>query len=709
MTEYKHNKPHFKLKFSEFDEDEAQVLSFQGEEEISGLFEYRINLLSENPSLDFSKILNKKAILTILRGDDDPVKINGIIIQFEQRGRTPDYVSYYAVLVPKIWRLKLIYRNEIYHDMNLEDLLNTIFNDEGYSGQDYKINLKKNYSKSEFIVQYKESDLDFISRKLEHFGIHYFFNFNDDNEVLTIADSNDEFKGLELSDEIPFNPNGDPFNERATITEFTCREKIVTGSVKLKDYNYLFPEKGLISQSKKNSQMPGMYYGFGENYSDEKDGDMLAGIRDEQFLVQSKIFSGVSDCRLFHAGTKFKIEKHYRDDWNSDYIITKLKVQGHQRGLFGILQQSSRVFPTFENTFEAIPADVVFRSQRKTPVPKIHGIMSSVVETSSNDEYSSLDDHGRYKSKILFDMSDTTGGESSLPIRLLQSYSGAGYGIHFPNHVGSEMLLAFVDGDVERPVGLGTIPNPSNASPTTVNNKSQNVIRTAAGNEILMDDMTNEARVSVSTPDANNISLDDKDDKIEVTTKDKHKITMDDKNQNITVKSKDGHKVLMDDKNQKMDIVSKGEHFITIDDKNKSITVSDKDKKNTFVIDIGNKKIVIKTDEGNIDMQAPKGKIDIKAKELSIETEGDTKVKAANIQSEAKQDHKMKASGISMEAKMDLKAKGMNVSAEATSEFKAKGLNSSLEGSVKSEVKGAMADLKASGIATIQGSLVKIN
>ncbi len=165
-------------------------------------------------------------------------------------------------------------------------------------------------------------------------------------------------------------------------------------------------------------------------------------------------------------------------------------MSGNQTGQYVIPQKLQVSKNLFECNFEAIPFDIDYRPFRKTPIPKITGIMSAKLESGAGDEYAFIDDHGRYKAKMLFDISDKNNGEATLPIRLTQSYSGAGYGIHFPNHEGTELLWSCVDGNVDRPIGLGTIPNPSNASPSTSGNKSQSVIRTAGQNELTFDDKT---------------------------------------------------------------------------------------------------------------------------------------------------------------------------------------------------------------------------
>lgn len=711
MFTQKFNQPYYEIKLSEIEDDSIGILSFEGEEQISGLFEYRIEIISKDAALDSAKILNKPATFTLVRGEEKPEKIHGIISNFVQHGRTKDYTFYKLVLVPRLWRLNLVYQNEVYQNLKIDEIIEEVLSDAGLKGSALKVDLKNQYPVHEYIVQYRETNFNFLNRRLEHFGIYYYFDHTGDLDVVVFTDANTKLPTIHSSDSVGFNENKDALGDSESILNLTCQEKVVTGTVQLKDYNYMFPEKQLVGESQIDSKLPGIYYDFGDNFETEKDAESLAKVRNQEFLCHRKVFEGKSDSRLLRAGYRFKLSSHFRDDWNGEYVLTKVSIKGAQHGLYGLLIPESTPAPTYICNFEAIPFDIDYRPPRKSAVPKISGIMSAKIQSGSGDEYAFIDDYGRYKAKMLFDISDKSNGEASLPIRLSQNYSGSGYGSHFPNHAGTELLWACVDGNVDRPIGLGTIPNPSQASPVLSKNKTQNVIRTAAGNEFLMDDKSKEAQISLSTPDANKISFDDKDDKIEVTTKDKHKLTMDDKNQNILVKSKDGHTILLDDKNTKIEVKSKNEHYIIINDKSgeEKIQISDKENKNYFTIDITNKKIVIESKEGSIDMLAPKGEINIKCKTLNVESEGDTSIKAANMKSEAKQDMKFNASNITNEAKMDLKQKGMNVTSEASMEHKSKGMNLTIEAGVNMQVKGTMVTVQSSGPNTIKGMPVLIN
>ncbi len=492
MVDYKHNEPYYKLKFSELEEDAVHVYGFEGHESISRLFEYRIELLSQDPEIDATQILNKKASLIFTRGEEDPIKINGIISHFEQRGKSPDYVSYYAVLVPKMWRLGLNFNSKIFQQVDLEAVVTEVLQESGFASEDFEFQLNNAYPQFEYCVQYRESDFDFVNRRLEHFGVYYYFDHRDENDVIVFTDSIDNLPVISQEDDIVYNPNKDPMPKLETVTELSCKEKVVTGKFKVKDYNFEYPDKDLQAEEQIDSEAPGTFYDYGDHFKDEGEGSFLAKMRNEQAVAESKLFHGKSDCRLFRTGFKFTFDvgEDYRNDWSGEYILLKKAARGNQHNLFAYLPSARTDVPTYENIFVAMPTDREYRPPRITPIPRISGILTAKVESGAGDEYAFLDDQGRYKYKVPFDLSGDTDGEASRPVRLSQPYSGPDYGVHFPNHAGTELVLSFVDGHVDRPLALGTVPNPNNVSPSLGGNKPQAVIRTAAQNELHFDDTT---------------------------------------------------------------------------------------------------------------------------------------------------------------------------------------------------------------------------
>ena len=432
MFNQKPDQAYFEIHLSEIEDDTISVLSFEGNEEISELFNYRIKFVSKDAALDSSKILNKPATFTFIRGEEKPEKIYGIVSRFEQLNRTGEFALYNIELVPRLWRLNLVYQNEVYQNMKINEIIENVLSDAGIKGSSFKIDTQSQYPTQEFVVQYRETNFNFLNRRLEHFGIFYYFDFSSGQDTVVFIDSNTKILSIKYSEDIKFNENKNSMGDDELIYLMTCMEKVVTGAVQLKDYNYLFPENQLIGESQLDSKMPGIYYDFGDNFENQRDAETLAKIRNQEFISQSKIFKGISDSRVLRAGYKFKLNSHFRDEWNQEYILTKVHIKGSQPGLFRYITSETERNITYECEFTAIPFNIDYRPLRKTPVPKITGIMSAKLESGTSDEYAFIDDFGRYKAKMFFDISEITNGEASLPIRLSQSYSGAGYGIHFP-------------------------------------------------------------------------------------------------------------------------------------------------------------------------------------------------------------------------------------------------------------------------------------
>jgi type VI secretion system secreted protein VgrG len=479
-------KPRYFFETAALDPDTLQVVDFVGHDVISQLFSFDLNLVSEDPEIDFADVINKPANLTMMR-DDEETKIHGLIADFQQGGRTADWVAYRVTLVPRVWLLSLYYQSRVFQNMTVEDIVTKVLEDAGFTSDDFRFALSGSFTPREYCVQYRETDINFISRLLEHEGISFFFDHGDEHETMVITDDRSENPMIEDESIISYKPGAGmvPEEEAETVGEFICRERIVTGKVVLKDYNYLTPETNLKSESQLNSDMPGQYYEYGEHFKDTSEGDNLAKIRNEEIECTRRVITGASNCVAFRSGFLFSLEKHYRDDLNGDYLITHLTHYGSQGA--GYATPMGGEAPTYKNEFSCIPADVSYRPPRLSPEACIPGIMTAKVETAGGD-YAYIDEMGRYRVKMPFDLSDEGDGKASRPVRMAEPYSGPNYGIHFPNHANTEMVWACIDGNVDRPLGLSTVPNPSNTSPSVAENKPQSVIRTAGQNELTMDD-----------------------------------------------------------------------------------------------------------------------------------------------------------------------------------------------------------------------------
>ena len=505
-------------------DDTFHLSALTGEEEISTPYHFELDLMSKKVDVPLDKMLNNNAWISIRQSV--PVsggkrgtriyKIHGMLSSFEVLEKINDYVKYRAVLVPRFWKTSLNTQCKVFQDMTIPEVIQEILTDDVGAGladgEDLELRLTKTYAAREFIIQYNESDLDFLHRWCEHEGIFYFFEQSEGREKIVFGDSTSAYTKLPGDPKIPYRP--DPASrarssgatseetlQEESVHTFRCLLKKLPKEVVLKDYNYRTPSVEINAKATVNSPVAeGLFYTYGEHYKDKSAGDAIAKVRAEAFQCRDKTFDGTSDHKSFRPGITFNLSEHYRPDFNATYLITYLShkaIQGTAAAGGGGSTMS------YANTFDCIPGDDVFRPERVTPWPSIYGVLNAKVDDGGSGDYAEIDDQGRYKVKLPFDLSDAKDGKASRFIRMAQPYAGADMGMHFPLHKGTEVAIGFVDGDPDRPLIFGALINPETESPVQGKNSTQCKVHTGGGNSITIEDTAGTQSMTMHTPSGN--------------------------------------------------------------------------------------------------------------------------------------------------------------------------------------------------------------
>ena len=320
--------------------------------------------------------------------------------------------------------------------------------------------MSETYPRSEYVVQHQESDLAFVQRLLEREGAWFSFE-HDQADVLVVADTHGRFPSIEPgpsgAGDVAYRPTSGMVRDRAeAVDQLAVRDRLVPGRVVLKDYNYRTPEADLTVGTAVEGGGPEEVYAFGDHYKTTAEGDRLARVRSEELACRRRTVSGASDVAGFRAGATFTLSGHPRADLDGDYLVTAVEHRGAPAASEG---DGAGGRPVYTNTFHALPAKAPFRPSRATPVPTAPGLMTARVE-SAGGPYAFVDEEGRYRARLALDRSDAPEAQATRPVRLVQPYSGPGYGLHLPNHAGTELVLGFANGDLDRPIALGTRPEP---------------------------------------------------------------------------------------------------------------------------------------------------------------------------------------------------------------------------------------------------------
>jgi type VI secretion system secreted protein VgrG len=462
----------------------------RGREAISELYSFELVLAGDGEAALASDTLQDVMAGTvgIAFGSGHEYPLWGVLREIEMvardDGRAP---MYRAVMVPRLWYTTLTLRSRVYQDLSVPDIVKAVLKDSGMEDSHFELRLGGTYPKREYVVQYQESDFQFLSRLIEHEGICFFFEHTADGEKVVFADANDSFSAPAGYEQIQYLPRGGATDPGESVWGVTYRAHMVPKQVTLREYNWRTPSVPLLAQHKVDDQGRGLQMYYGEHFRDTGEGKKLAKVRAEELAVRREVYTGDSRVRALRSGQIFELMGHSLGQFDQSYLVTEMTHQVDQQRLAGEggADQGNQ---GYTNSWRGILASVPFRPERRTPKPRVMGIVNAVVDGTANGAAAPIDEQGRYKVLLPFDVSGKAGGKASRWIRMVQTASGAGYGMHFPLHVGTEVAISHVNGDPDRPIIVGSVPNPETLTPVASDNATQSVIRTRAGIHVEFED-----------------------------------------------------------------------------------------------------------------------------------------------------------------------------------------------------------------------------
>jgi len=449
-----------------------------GVERLSRAFEYRLELLSTDPGIDFSAILGERASLRLsLAGGKDERFFHGVMTDFEQMDSSDKrYARYEMTLRPWLWFLTRTSDCRIFQAQTVPEIVAAVFQELGFS--DFEDRLTETYSKREYCVQYRETDFDFVSRLLEEEGIYYFFEHEEDLHTMILADDN---HGLDSLGSIPytFDANRGQGQQPERIFGWRLQQQLQPVQYVLNDYDFKAPKKSLLSPSAHERSHAGAeyeIYDYPGRYQVSGDGEHYSRRRIEELQARFERVTGSSNVRILRAGALFDLSQHPRDDQNKTFLVTDIEYQLASNAFE--MGSGSDAEETYACRITALDAQQPFRPERLTPRPVVRGPQTAVVTGPSGDEIHT-DEHGRVKCQFHWDRYGKRDENSSCWIRVSQAWAGKEWGAMALPRIGQEVIVNFLEGDPDRPIITGRVYNGEQKPPFTLpENKTQSGIKT---------------------------------------------------------------------------------------------------------------------------------------------------------------------------------------------------------------------------------------
>ncbi|MCQ4169808.1 type VI secretion system Vgr family protein [Hafnia paralvei] len=495
------------------------VLAFTAEEHLSQPYRYTIEFTSSAKDIQPAQMLMQDATFTLNATPNalaslgaalsmtPPVMqalrtVHGVIQSFKRLSTSRDESRYEVTLVPRLALLAKSHQHAIYQNLSVPEIVEKILRDRhGFKGQDFLFTLAHTYPKRELVMQYGENDLQFISRLLAEIGI--WFRFTADPKLnIDVVEFYDDQQHYQFGTSLPLrNPSGMNDVGVESVWGLTSAHQVVENRVTTRDYNYRQAQSwmdGDVDVTRGDKTTYGEAYHYADNYLSAGDknspqpetesGVFYARLRHERYLNQQTLLHGFTTSAALSPGQELKVDGDAPEAFRQGAVI------------IGISSKARRD-QSYEVEFTAIPysENVCFRPE-PTAKPVMAGtIPARVTSTVVNDTYSHIDKDGRYRVSFDFDRDEWQAGCESLWVRQARPYAGDTYGLHAPLLAGTEVAIAFEEGNPDRPYIAYALHDSKHGDHVTLQNYKRNVLRTPANNKLRLDDERGKEHIKLST------------------------------------------------------------------------------------------------------------------------------------------------------------------------------------------------------------------
>jgi len=448
--------------------EEVLVERLAGRESLGWIFQLDLTLLSRSPTLDMSKIVGDK--LTVVLADEDTKRhFNGFVTRMSRAGTFERYARYRVTMHPWFYLLGARINSRIFQHKNVVDIAKKIFGEHGFT--DITDSTSETYPAQEYVVQYGESDFNFVSRLFENAGIYYYFKHEAKRHVLVIADSPSAHAEVPGFEKVPFHSEGaESPDSPQCVNEWEPAHQWRSGAYASDDFDFTRPKAELMSKltvSSPHHKLGTMeVYDYPGGYQETKVGQSYVRARLEALQSDVETVSGAGNVRALSAGDVFALTGFPNQKEDKSYLI----VSSTFEVVNNVVQTSGRGSALqleggdFRWSFTAIDHTVPYRPPRSTPRPRIEGVQTAIVVGVSGEEITT-DKYGRVKVQFHWDREGQRDENASCWIRVAQLWAGTQWGgIHIPR-IGQEVLVDFLEGDPDRPVITGRLYNGDNMPP----------------------------------------------------------------------------------------------------------------------------------------------------------------------------------------------------------------------------------------------------
>jgi type VI secretion system secreted protein VgrG len=440
-------------------------------EALSRDFLFTVEVLSTNPRIALKDMQGKNVTVSVVRPDGTLRYFNGYVFEFRQTRTDGSYFVYDMILQPWLAYLNLRRDDYIFHGRNVLQQTEEIFADYD-TVRDFETRLYSEIPDVTDHSQWEESDHNYLHRRWEELGWHYWYEHREDGHTLVLSDDSLRAQPVDgASPEVRWHANSGSVDEDS-ISQWTPVRRLVPSNVALRSFDFKNPRPTAVEVPTMNQQgqvLPIEVYEYtgAYGYKDRSSGEALARRRIEEIEAYGKHFEARGNNRFVQPGRWYRFTEHYdaheldTDQGDGSFLVLSVKHVATNNYL-----QSGGEPAHYENKLECIRKGIPWRPARghHSVEPKIYALQTAIVVGPKGSEIHT-DEYGRVRVQFHWDRVGTYDEKSSAWVRVSSSWTGNGFGFVGIPRVGQEVVVQFLDGNPDRPLVTGCVYNQHNMPP----------------------------------------------------------------------------------------------------------------------------------------------------------------------------------------------------------------------------------------------------
>jgi type VI secretion system secreted protein VgrG len=432
---------------------DAAVIRYEAREALSRPFEVDVELSTADAGFHAASALRKSALLSLVDGEGRQRLFHGIIDRIAFDFLTGTRFHFKLRLRPSLSALAHRENCRIFQDQSVIEIVSTVLSEAGVDKVETQ--LKGTYDPRDFVVQYRESELNFVSRLLEEEGIFYFFEHTAEAHKLILADDPTAFAVSDDAPAVAFAMGQGFAGEPLPV--FNRTRALRTTEASLRDYDFEKPQTKPSAVIPATDAWPMPLYEFPGGFTQSAAGSQRAKARISARRRDADVVRGESRSVGLRCGVPFAVEGAAQECLNGSFVITELHTWGEQT------RDSGGPNALCQNEFSGIPKDAPYAPPQTARKPRIRGIQTAtVMGPTAGEQAIHVDNYGRIKVRFHWDRVGANDDTATCWLRVSQLMMG---GSMILPRVSWEVSVAFFNGDPDQPFVLGRLYNAEKAPP----------------------------------------------------------------------------------------------------------------------------------------------------------------------------------------------------------------------------------------------------